>query len=185
MSNLNDNLKKTIDDLDLDRRLEQLSQFAQKTVADVKAQAGSLAHDNRDKVDEWVSKATAKLDERTDGKYHDKAVKFGAALGSAVDKVADQRPAGSASPRPPPTTSRHRPRPRHPSPRIRMALPTLAFPTRQPMAAHRHRPGGRTRRSWTRPPRRRGTTSNPTPATGAEHDVCRVVTAEMTTRHTP
>ncbi|CCI51695.1 hypothetical protein [Nostocoides jenkinsii] len=98
MSNLNDNLKKTIDDLDLDRRLEQLSQFAQKTVADVKAQAGSLAHDNRDKVDEWVSKATAKLDERTDGKYHDKAVKFGAALGSAVDKVADQRPAGSASP---------------------------------------------------------------------------------------
>ncbi|MBK6886222.1 MAG: hypothetical protein IPH03_06945 [Tetrasphaera sp.] len=75
MANLNDSLKKTIDDLDLDRRLEQLGEFAQKTVADVKAQAGTLAHDKRAKVDELLAKATDALDQRTHGKYHDKAVK--------------------------------------------------------------------------------------------------------------
>lgn len=98
MSNLNDNLKKTIDDLDLDRRLKELGEFAQKTVADLKAQAGNLAHDNRDKVDEWVAKASAKVDERTDGKYHDKVQKFGIAVGNAVDKVAEQRSTADDAP---------------------------------------------------------------------------------------
>ena len=68
MATLNDNLKKTIDDLDLDRRLQQLGEFAQKTVADVKAQAGTLAHDKRDKVDELLARATDALDQRTNGK---------------------------------------------------------------------------------------------------------------------
>ncbi len=93
MATLNDNLKKTIDDLELDRRLQQLGEFAQKTVADVKAQAGSLAHDKRGRVDELLARATDALDQRTDGKYHDKAVKFSAAVGGVVDKVAEGRPA--------------------------------------------------------------------------------------------
>lgn len=97
MATLNDNLKKTIDDLDLDRRLQQLGEFAQKTVADVKAQAGTLAHDKRDKVDELLARATDALDQRTNGKYHDKAIKFSAAVGGVVDKVADQRPAAPES----------------------------------------------------------------------------------------
>ncbi|MEI2779409.1 MAG: antitoxin [Tetrasphaera sp.] len=97
MSNLNDNLKKTIDDLDLDRRVQELTQLAHKTVADLKAQAGNLAHDNREKVDAWVAKAGAAVDQRTDGKYHDKVEKFGIAVGNAVDKVAEKRAAGSTS----------------------------------------------------------------------------------------
>lgn len=85
---INESLKKTIDDLDIDRRVEDLNRLAQK----VKAQVGTLAADNRDKVDGWVTKATDVVDSRTEGKYHDKMQKFSVALGSAVDKVAEQRP---------------------------------------------------------------------------------------------
>jgi hypothetical protein len=117
MANLNDSLKKTIDDLDLDRRLEQLGEFAQKTVADVKAQAGTLAHDKRAKVDELLAKATDALDQRTHGKYHDKAVKFSSAVGDVVDRVAEQRPTGrhaSGSPTQPAPTGTANPFPAHP-----------------------------------------------------------------------
>ncbi|CCH72947.1 Rv0909 family putative TA system antitoxin [Nostocoides australiense] len=94
---INESLKKTIDDIDLDRRVEELNQLAQKAVADVKAQLGTLAGDNRGKVDEWVAKATESLDAKTDGKYHDKIQKFSVVVGQTVDKVAAQRPAGDAS----------------------------------------------------------------------------------------
>ena len=91
MSNLNESLKKTIDSLDLDRRLDQVSKLAQKALGDAKEQVGTLAHDNRDKVDGWVDKATAAINEKTDGKYRDKVAKFGVAARNAVDKVAEQR----------------------------------------------------------------------------------------------
>lgn len=118
MSNLNENLKKTIDDLDLDRRVQELSKLAQKTVADLKSQAANLARDNRDKVDEWVAKAGAAVDQRTDGKYHDKVQKFGVAVGNAVDKVAQRadgtpgRPSDGWTPSGP--TGKAQPFPTHP-----------------------------------------------------------------------
>ncbi len=101
---INDTLKAKIDDLDLDRRLDELTSVTHKALQDAKAQLGSLAHDNRAKVDEWLHKATDGLDARTDGKYRDKIAKFSASVEGLVDKVAAQRPqpadAGAASPGP-------------------------------------------------------------------------------------
>ncbi|GAA1782540.1 MAG: hypothetical protein LCH77_02630 [Actinobacteria bacterium] len=94
---INESLKKTIDDLDLDRRVEDLNRLAKKTLEDAKAQASALAADNRGKVDDWVAKATEAVDARTDGKYHDKMQKFSVAVGNAVDKVAERGP-GRSSP---------------------------------------------------------------------------------------
>ena len=89
---MNESLKKAVDDLDLERRLDEFGKFAQKTYDGVRAQVGTLTHDNREKVDGWVAKATTLVDERTEGKYHDKVAKFSAALGTGLDKVAEQRP---------------------------------------------------------------------------------------------
>jgi len=94
---MNESLRKAVDDLDLDRRLDEFGKFAQKTYDGVRAQVGTLTHDNREKVDGWVAKATTLVDERTDGKYHDKVAKFSAALGTGLDKVAEQRPDAPAA----------------------------------------------------------------------------------------
>lgn len=94
---LNDSLKKAVDDLELERRLEEFGKFAQKTYDGVRAQVGTLTHDNRDKVDGWVAKATSLVDERTEGKYHDKVAKFSAAVGTGLDKVAEQRPGAAGA----------------------------------------------------------------------------------------
>lgn len=98
---INESLKKTIDDLDLDRRVEDLNRLAKKTFEDAKVRSSVLAAENRGKVDEWVAKATEAVDARTDGKYHDKMQKFSVAVGSAVDKVAERGSAAtSADPAP-------------------------------------------------------------------------------------
>lgn len=125
---INESLKKTIDDLDIDRRVEDLNRLAQK----VKAQVGTLAADNRDKVDGWVTKATDVVDSRTEGKYHDKMQKFSVALGSAVDKVAEQRPEARMPHAPAPRTvpARHS-SPNTPQPATRgWTRPTPVLPDR-------------------------------------------------------
>ena len=85
---MNESLRKAVDDLDLERRLDEFGKFAQKTYDGVRAQVGTLTHDNREKVDGWVAKATTLVDERTDGKYHDKVAKFSAGLGAGLYMVA-------------------------------------------------------------------------------------------------
>ena len=92
---INESLKKSIDDLDIDRRVEDLNKLALQTIQEVKASVGALAADHRGTLEEWVGKATYAVDARTDGKYHDKMQKFSVVVGNVVEKVADQRPAAA------------------------------------------------------------------------------------------
>ena len=107
---INDTLKAKIDELDLDRRLEELTVVTQKAFEEAKGvlkrlraigkgakgQLGSLAYDNRLKVDEWLHKATDAFDAKTEGKYSDKVAKFSASIEDLVDKVAEKRTSAGA-----------------------------------------------------------------------------------------
>ena len=89
--NLNDQLKSKIDEIDLDAKLSQLAETAGTVLAQAKVQAGSLVHENRAKVDEIIEKATAAIDEKTEGKYHDKVVKAKASFATGLDRIAEAR----------------------------------------------------------------------------------------------
>ena len=91
---INDTLKAKIDELDLDRRLEELTVVTQKAFEEAKGQLGSLAYDNRLKVDEWLPKATDAFDAKTE--YSDKVAKFSASIEDLVDKVAEKRTSAGA-----------------------------------------------------------------------------------------
>lgn len=90
--NISDQLKTKIDELDLDTKITQVKEQAEKAFQQVKEQAGNLLHENREKVDEIIEKATTAIDEKTEGKYHDKVSKAKASFASGLDKIEDARP---------------------------------------------------------------------------------------------
>lgn len=70
-----------------------------------KEKAGQLAHDNKDKFAGMLGKLTSKIDEKTQGKYHDKLEKAQDAALKGADKLAEQRPGagdGETGDTPPP-----------------------------------------------------------------------------------
>lgn len=88
---INDQLKAKIDEMDLDTKITQVKEQAGKAFQQVKEQAGSLLHENREKVDELIEKATTAIDDKTEGKYHDKVTKAKASFASGLDKIEDAR----------------------------------------------------------------------------------------------
>lgn len=95
--NVNDQLKAKIDEIDVDAKITQLTETATALLATVKEQAASLVGENRTKVDEIIEKATAVLDEKTEGKYHDKVEKAKASFASGLDKLEDSRDASASN----------------------------------------------------------------------------------------
>lgn len=89
--NVNDQLKAKIDEIDLDTKLSQITETAAAVLATAKEQGGSLVHDNRAKIDELIEKATAAIDEKTEGKYHDKVEKARASFANGLDLLEDTR----------------------------------------------------------------------------------------------
>lgn len=89
--NVNDQLKAKIDEIDVDAKIAQLTETASALLATVKEQAASLVGENRAKVDEVIEKATAVLDEKTEGKYHDKVEKAKASFASGLDRLSESR----------------------------------------------------------------------------------------------
>ena len=78
-------------ELELDKKLETFADKADHALREAAVKAGDYAHDNRHRVEESLDKAGAKVDEKTDGKYHRtfEKVKTGVLVG--VDWVAEQR----------------------------------------------------------------------------------------------
>ncbi|MEI2827991.1 MAG: antitoxin [Dermatophilaceae bacterium] len=97
MSTITENLKSKLDELDLDRRLDELTRATEVAVKKAVAHAGDLAHDNREKVATLLDKAGAVIDEKTDGKYRDQFDKVRTQVVTGVDKLAAKRPAAAAA----------------------------------------------------------------------------------------
>jgi MT0933-like antitoxin protein len=87
-----DQIKAKAEELNLSGKLDQLGDAASKAMTDAKHKAGSVAHDQKDKVENLLDKAGSVIDGRTDGKYADKVAKAKQKAGGLVDKVASHRP---------------------------------------------------------------------------------------------
>ena len=94
MPTITETLKTKLDELKLERRIDELTVATEKVVKRAIEHAGELAHDNRDKVATLLDKAGTAIDQRTEGKYHDTVGKVRAQV---VTSIPTPRCAASAS----------------------------------------------------------------------------------------
>jgi hypothetical protein len=106
-----DKVKQKAEEYDLQGKAEQFADAVEKTTKDAVEKAGEVAHDNRGKVTSGLDKVGDRIDQRTDGKYHDKVAKAKNQVTKGVDKLAEQRadgatgkPAAGETPPAPPAT---------------------------------------------------------------------------------
>ncbi len=78
-------------ELELDKKLETFADKADTALREAAVKAGEYAHDNRDRVEETLDKAGAKVEEKTDGKYTRYVEKLRTGVLVGVDWVAQQR----------------------------------------------------------------------------------------------
>ncbi len=92
MSRINETLKQKIDELDLDRRVNELTEQAEHVVRRGLDSAAEYAHEHQDDVDRLLTRVSTSIDERTEGKYADKVTKVREQLERGVSKLAERRP---------------------------------------------------------------------------------------------
>jgi ElaB/YqjD/DUF883 family membrane-anchored ribosome-binding protein len=98
MSTITETLKTKIEELELDRRFDELTEATEKVYKKAVANVGELAHENRDRVTTLLDKAGAAIDHRTDGKYSETVSKVRSQVVHGVDKLAARRPAAHSEP---------------------------------------------------------------------------------------
>lgn len=84
-----DKLVQTAKDLGLPPQAEEIIRSADKAITDAVHKAAAFAGENREKFAEYVDKAGDFIDEKTEGKYHDKVAKAKGAATSAYTKFAE------------------------------------------------------------------------------------------------
>jgi len=92
MSRINETLKQMIDELDLDRRLNEASVQAEQALHRALDTAADYAHEHRDDLDRLLTRVTTSIDERTEGKYADQVTKVREQLDRGVERLAERRP---------------------------------------------------------------------------------------------
>ncbi|MCW2806967.1 MAG: hypothetical protein JWQ93_922 [Marmoricola sp.] len=92
MSEINETLKKMIDELDLDRRVNDMVEQAETMLKRAVETAAGFAHEHRDDVDRTLDRITAQIDERTDGKFADHVDKVRGKVELGLEKLTERRP---------------------------------------------------------------------------------------------
>jgi len=92
MSAINETLKQKIDELDLDRRLNEASVQVEQVLGRALDTAAEYARDHREDVDRLLARVSTTIDERTDGKYADKVTMVREQLDRGVERLAERRP---------------------------------------------------------------------------------------------
>lgn len=92
MSRINETLKQKIDDLDLDRRLNDLTVSAEQAVNRALDSASEYAQEHRDDVDRLLSRVSTTIDDRTGGKYADRVGRAREQVEKGVTKLAERQP---------------------------------------------------------------------------------------------
>lgn len=91
MNNITETLKQKIDELDLDRRLIEVVDQAEKSMHTALTQAGGYVHERRDHIDRFLESATEKINAKTEGQYAEQLTKVRGHIATGVDKLADRR----------------------------------------------------------------------------------------------
>ena len=92
MSRINETLKQKIDELDLDRRLNEASVQAEQALHRALDTAAEYADEHRDDIDRLLTRLSTSIDERTEGKYAEKVTKVREQLDRGVERLAGRRP---------------------------------------------------------------------------------------------
>ena len=77
--------------LELDRKLTLFADQADRYLRVAATRAGEYAAENRERVETTIDRAGAKVDEKTDGKYHRTVDKLKTGILTGVDWVVEQR----------------------------------------------------------------------------------------------
>ena len=91
MSKINETLKKAIDDIDLDKRLNEAVEQAESGFHAAVTALGSLAHEHRDDYERVMDRLAGALHERTDGRYDDQVGRVRERLDTGMDRLAERR----------------------------------------------------------------------------------------------
>ena len=84
-------------ELGLPPKTEDFLRQADKAVTEAVAKAGSYTDQNREKISSALDKAGKAVDERTQGKYADKIAKARVQAEKGLDKLAEQKSAGTST----------------------------------------------------------------------------------------
>ncbi|HET6968793.1 MAG TPA: antitoxin [Ornithinibacter sp.] len=85
-------------EMELDKKLTTFADQADHYLRVAATRAGEYAAENRERVESTLDKAGAKVDEKTDGKYHRTVDKLKTGVLTGVDWVVEQRETGAADP---------------------------------------------------------------------------------------
>jgi hypothetical protein len=86
--NFMDKMAAKADELELQRKATELADAVGRLAQSAFEQAKTYTADHRDSVEGFLDKAAAKVDEQTDGKYHDKVAKARGAASEGLSKFA-------------------------------------------------------------------------------------------------
>ncbi|MCW2868325.1 MAG: hypothetical protein JWR20_2513 [Marmoricola sp.] len=98
MSSIGETLKQKIDELDLDRRLNEAVENGEQLLRRAVETAGDLAHDHRDDVDRALDRLTDSIEERTDGRFSDRLGQVRESLDAGLGRLAQRRSDGPPAP---------------------------------------------------------------------------------------
>jgi ElaB/YqjD/DUF883 family membrane-anchored ribosome-binding protein len=92
MSEINETLKNIIDELDLDRRVNEFVGQTETLLKRAVETAADFAHEHRDDVDRALDRITAQIEDRTDGRYADQVGKVRGQVEIGLTRLAERRP---------------------------------------------------------------------------------------------
>jgi hypothetical protein len=92
-TNFADKLKQTIDELDIDRHVNDLVIQVETAFTSAREKVGTLAAERGDEVERLLDKVSTTIDERTEGRYAPQVGKVRETVSTAVTRLAEYRPA--------------------------------------------------------------------------------------------
>jgi len=91
-SNFADKLKQTIDELEIDRHVNDLVIQAEKAFHTARDKVATLAAERGDDVERFLDKVSTTIDERTEGRFAPQVGKVRESVSTGVTKLAAYRP---------------------------------------------------------------------------------------------
>lgn len=91
-SNIADKLKQTIDELEIDRHVNDLVIQVESAFTTAREKVATLAAERGDEVERFLDKVTTTIDERTEGRFAPHVDKVRETVSTGVNKLAEYRP---------------------------------------------------------------------------------------------
>ncbi|MEZ5095921.1 MAG: hypothetical protein R2731_07235 [Nocardioides sp.] len=95
---ISDQLKQTIDELEIEKHLSRLIAQAEEAVLRAVTAAGDYAHEHGDDIAAFVQRAGSAVNERTDDRFASVVESVSTQLNRGVAKLAEQRAAEPTDP---------------------------------------------------------------------------------------